>query len=191
MIEAGVATGMLSLLWVGGIIGGVGFGASFSGAVRTIAPLVQPHQRAGLFASIYLVAYLSFGVPAIIAGLLIAPIGLQSTVLGYGVAILVAASRRLASGSGARLTRTRTRLAHQAGRWTRAARSRCTCRTLLKPAAVLGGVSRSTDSGHHGAGVCDFADEGSAAQQPQGDRSRRLIGCPSGPWDPTRDRWRS
>jgi MFS family permease len=95
VIEAGVATGMLSLLWVGGIIGGVGFGASFSGAIRTIALLVQPHQRAGLFASIYLVAYLSFGVPAIVAGLLIAPVGLQGTVLGYGVAVLVAATAGL------------------------------------------------------------------------------------------------
>ncbi|MFJ1556175.1 MFS transporter [Streptomyces mirabilis] len=92
VIEAGVAAGSLSLLWVGGIIGGVGFGASFSGAIRIIAPLVQPHQRAGLFASIYLVAYLSFGVPAIVAGLLIAPVGLQGTVLGYGVAVLVAAT---------------------------------------------------------------------------------------------------
>ncbi|KPI20160.1 major facilitator superfamily MFS_1 [Actinobacteria bacterium OK006] len=92
VIEAGVAAGSLSLLWVGGIIGGVGFGASFSGAIRIIAPLVQPHQSAGLFASIYLVAYLSFGVPAIVAGLLIAPVGLQGTVLGYGVAVLVAAN---------------------------------------------------------------------------------------------------
>jgi len=92
VIEAGVAAGTLSLLWVGGIVGGVGFGASFSGAIRTIAPLAQPHQRAGLFASVYLVAYLSFGVPAIIAGLLIAPVGLLGTVLGYGVAILVTAT---------------------------------------------------------------------------------------------------
>ncbi|MEV6022184.1 MFS transporter [Streptomyces sp. NPDC052036] len=92
VIEAGVATGMLSLLWVGGIIGGIGFGASFSGAIRGVAPLVQPHERAGLFASVYLVAYLSFGVPAIIAGLLIAPIGLRTTVLGYGVVILATAA---------------------------------------------------------------------------------------------------
>jgi uncharacterized membrane protein len=70
----------------------VGFGASFSGAIRSVAPLVQPHQRAGLFASIYLAAHLSFGVPAIIAGLLIAPVGLLGTVLGYGVAILVVAA---------------------------------------------------------------------------------------------------
>ena len=103
VIEAGVAASALWLLWLGGIIGGVGFGASFSGSIRTIAPLVQPHHRAGLFASVYVVAYLSFGVPAIIAGLLIAPIGLSATVLGYSVAILVAAGigllaqRRLAA----------------------------------------------------------------------------------------------
>ncbi|MEV6171631.1 MFS transporter [Streptomyces sp. NPDC051954] len=87
----GVASGTLPLLWVGGVIGGVGFGASFSGAIRAVTPLVQPHQRAGLFAAVYLVAYLSFGVPAIIAGLLIAPVGLLNTVLGYGLAIIAAA----------------------------------------------------------------------------------------------------
>ncbi|GAA4622641.1 hypothetical protein GCM10023196_015650 [Actinoallomurus vinaceus] len=37
-------------------------------------------------------AYLSFGVPAIIAGLLIAPVGLLTTVLGYGLVILVVAA---------------------------------------------------------------------------------------------------
>ncbi|EST36411.1 hypothetical protein [Streptomyces roseochromogenus] len=78
---------MRSLLWVGGIIGGVGFGASFSGTFRAVAPLAQSHERAALFASIHVVAYPSFGVPTIIAGLLIAPIGLLHTVLGYGVAI--------------------------------------------------------------------------------------------------------
>ncbi|MFE4413307.1 MFS transporter [Streptomyces sp. NPDC056821] len=87
-----VATATLPLLWAGGLIGGVGFGASFSGAIRTITPLAQPHQRAGLFAAVYLVAYLSFGVPAIIAGLLIAPLGLPNTVLGYGVAIIAVAA---------------------------------------------------------------------------------------------------
>ncbi|MFD3925664.1 MFS transporter [Streptomyces sp. NPDC058614] len=87
----GVASGTLPLLWVGGVIGGVGFGASFSGAIRAVAPLAQPHQRAGLFAAVYLVAYLSFGVPAIIAGLLIAPVGLLNTILGYGFVIIAAA----------------------------------------------------------------------------------------------------
>ncbi|MGW1006382.1 MFS transporter [Streptomyces sp. NPDC002520] len=89
---AGVATATLPLLWLGGLIGGVGVGASFSGALRTITPLAQPHQRAGLFAAVYLVAYLSFGVPAIIAGLLISPLGLRDTVLGYGIAVIAAAT---------------------------------------------------------------------------------------------------
>ena len=50
--------------------------------------------RAGRIA-IYIVAYLSFGVPAIIAGLLVAPAGLLATVLGYGVAIILTASAGL------------------------------------------------------------------------------------------------
>jgi MFS family permease len=89
---AGVGTATLPLLWLGGLIGGVGVGASFSGALRTITPLAQPHQRAGLFAAVYLIAYLSFGVPAIVAGLLIAPLGLLHTVLGYGAVIIAAAA---------------------------------------------------------------------------------------------------
>jgi MFS family permease len=91
IIVAGVAGGVFPLVWLGGIIGGVGFGASFSGALRTITPLVGPHQRAGLFAAVFLVAYLSFGVPTIIAGLLVEPLGLLTTILGYGVVIIAAA----------------------------------------------------------------------------------------------------
>ena len=103
VIVAGVAAGMLPLLWIGGAIGGIGFGASFSGAIRAITPLSELHQRAGLFAAIYLVAYLSFGVPAIIAGLLVSSIGLLGTVLLYGLAIIIAA----AAGLAAQLHRTR------------------------------------------------------------------------------------
>ncbi|WP_327432288.1 MFS transporter [Streptomyces sp. NBC_01236] len=95
VIESGVATGVLALLWIGGIIGGVGFGASFSGAIRTFAPLAQPHQRAALFAAVYMTAYLSFGIPTIIAGLLIGPIGLLHTVLGYGIAVILTAALTL------------------------------------------------------------------------------------------------
>jgi MFS family permease len=104
LIAGGVAAGVLPLLWLGGVIGGAGFGGSFSGALRAITPLAETHQRAGLFAAVYLVAYLSFGVPAIIAGLLIAPAGLLATVLGYGVAIIFAAS----AGLAAQIRNTRT-----------------------------------------------------------------------------------
>jgi MFS family permease len=91
IIVIAIAAGILPLLFVGGAIGGFGFGAAFSGAIRSVAPLAGPHERAELFAAVYLVAYLAFGLPAVIAGLLIGEIGLLTTALAYGVAILVAA----------------------------------------------------------------------------------------------------
>jgi predicted MFS family arabinose efflux permease len=91
VIVAGIALQLLPLIWIGGIIGGVGFGASFSGSLRTLGPFAAAHQRAELFAAVFLVAYLSFGIPAIILGQLVAPLGLVTTVIGFGVVTLVAA----------------------------------------------------------------------------------------------------
>lgn len=105
VVMAGVATATLPLLWVGGLVGGAGFGATFSAALRAVAPLAKAHQRAGLFAAVFLVAYLSFGVPVIIVGQLVAPLGLMTTVLWYGVAIILMALAALAAQ--ARLTRAR------------------------------------------------------------------------------------
>ena len=95
VIVGGVLTASLPTMVIGGVIGGVGFGASFSGGLRSVAPLAEAHQRAGLFAAVYLVAYLSFGIPAILAGLLITPVGLTTTVAGYGAAILITAAAGL------------------------------------------------------------------------------------------------
>jgi predicted MFS family arabinose efflux permease len=92
IIVAGIAFGLLPLIWVGALFGGVGFGGSFSGSLRVLAPLAQPHERAALFAGVYLVAYLAFGVPVIIAGQLIAPLGLLTVSLGYGFAIVILAA---------------------------------------------------------------------------------------------------
>ncbi len=88
---AGITTASLPLLFAGSLVGGVGFGSSFSGALRTIAPLAGTHQRAELFAAVYLVAYLAFGVPVIIAGQLITPLGLLTTVVVYGAVIALVA----------------------------------------------------------------------------------------------------
>jgi hypothetical protein len=90
-IVAGIGLEVLPLVWIGGAIGGVGFGASFSGALRILGPFAQAHQRAELFAAVFLVAYLAFGIPAIILGQLVAPLGLLTTIIGFGVATIVAA----------------------------------------------------------------------------------------------------
>ena len=91
IIVAGIGLEVLPLIWLGGIIGGVGFGASFSGSLRILGPFAQANQRAELFAAVFLVAYLAFGIPAIILGQLVAPFGLLATVIGFGGVTLVAA----------------------------------------------------------------------------------------------------
>lgn len=90
VLVAIVAT-WLPLLWIGSIVGGAGFGASFAGHLRLLVPFVEPHQRAGVFAGVYATAYLSFGVPAIIAGQLATHLGVLPTVEGYAGVVLVAA----------------------------------------------------------------------------------------------------
>lgn len=83
------------LFFVGTAVAGVGFGSAFSAQVQTLAPLAQAHERAELFAALYAASYLAFSVPAMLAGLLIAPLGLLATVEGYA-ALLV-----LVAGAGA------------------------------------------------------------------------------------------
>jgi MFS family permease len=84
-------TGHLPLFFVGSVIAGVGFGASFSGALRIIAPLAEAHQRAELFSAIYVVSYLSFSFPVVVAGLLVSTAGITATVVVYGGAVITAA----------------------------------------------------------------------------------------------------
>lgn len=91
VILAGIATVSLPGLWFGGVIAGIGFGASFSGGTRLVAPLVESHERAGLFAGVFVVAYLAFGVPSIVVGELVGVVGLLAAVVAYVVAIIVAA----------------------------------------------------------------------------------------------------
>jgi len=86
-----IIIGLLPLFFVGSVIAGAGFGASFSGALRIIAPLAEARQRAELFAAIYVVSYLSFSLPVVIAGLLVSTAGIMSTAVVYGGVVITAA----------------------------------------------------------------------------------------------------
>jgi MFS family permease len=92
VVLVGVTETWLVAVWVGALLGGAGFGGSFSGQVRLIAPRVQPHERAGVFAGIYTAAYLSFGVPVVIAGQLAPHWGLLRTFQTYGALVIVLAA---------------------------------------------------------------------------------------------------
>lgn len=88
MVLLGINETWLPSVWVGAVLGGIGFGASFGGQLRLIGPHIQPHQRAGVFSGIYAAAYLAFSVPLIIAGQLVPFLGLVPTLQAYAAAII-------------------------------------------------------------------------------------------------------
>jgi MFS family permease len=76
----------LAPFFVGTVVTGAGFGASFQGAIRTVMPLAQPHQRAGLLSVLYVVCYLAMGLPAVVAGFrVVHGGGLLATTNEYGL----------------------------------------------------------------------------------------------------------
>jgi predicted MFS family arabinose efflux permease len=89
IILLGLLLPLYPLLLVGGVVGGTGFGSVFSGSLRLITPLVAAGERAEAFSAVYLVSYLAFGIPAIVSGLLIAPLGLEPVAIGYVLGIVI------------------------------------------------------------------------------------------------------
>ena len=53
-------------------VAGIGFGAGFQGAIRTVMPFAAVHERAGVLSIIFVISYISMGLPAVIAGWMIA-----------------------------------------------------------------------------------------------------------------------
>ncbi|WP_051421690.1 MFS transporter [Paenarthrobacter nicotinovorans] len=92
VVLIGISAPWLPAIWIGAVFGGVGFGGSFGGQLRLIAPMVEPRQRAGVFAGIYTAAYLAFSIPVVIAGLLVPAWGLVPTLQAYGGTLLVFAA---------------------------------------------------------------------------------------------------
>ncbi|MFC5907078.1 MFS transporter [Streptacidiphilus monticola] len=107
----------LALLFVTTAVAGVGFGVAFLGTLSTLGPLAAAGERAELFATLYVVNYLAFSLPAVVAGFAVPHAGLLRTAVVYGgvvaalsVASLVAAllmgrqqpgeARPLASSTG-------------------------------------------------------------------------------------------
>jgi MFS family permease len=82
-----VAAAVPALLYIGTAVSGCGFGAGFLGSFRTLSSLAVPERRSELIAAIYVVAYLSFSVPGVIAGVLTTRIGLNNTAIGYGLVV--------------------------------------------------------------------------------------------------------
>ncbi|MFI7282455.1 MFS transporter [Micromonospora chersina] len=87
-----VSADSIAGFFVGLAFGGVGFGGGFQGALKTVTPLVEAHERASVLSLLYIVSYVGFGLPTVIAGFLVVHGGgLRRTAEEYAVAVIVLA----------------------------------------------------------------------------------------------------
>ena len=95
-LAAGTVLTLAAILWqslpaylVALAIAGTGFGTCFYGVMRSIVPTVRPDERGELFAALFTLSYLAFGLPTLLAGIAVGHYGLTATVLGYGILIVL------------------------------------------------------------------------------------------------------
>ena len=88
---AGVHGQLVWLMLVGTVVSGIGFGAAFSGTLRTVLPLAKTDERAELLAAFYVAGYLSFSLPAVLTGFTVPMVGLTFAAYAYGAAVIVMA----------------------------------------------------------------------------------------------------
>src|SRR4051812_29022359 len=84
-----------ALLMLGAVIGGAGFGVAFLGSLRSLSAAIPNEHRAQVMSAFYVVAYASLSLPAVLAGITVTSLGLESTfeIFGSvvaGIALLLA-----------------------------------------------------------------------------------------------------
>jgi MFS family permease len=93
----GVAAGTAVLAAAGTVAAGVGFGAAALGSFGTLARIAAPDERGELFAFAYVISYLAFSLPAVVAGLASTSAGLRPTTVVYGAVVVALALTALAA----------------------------------------------------------------------------------------------
>jgi MFS family permease len=89
---AALATHAVGLVWLAAVAGGLAMGAAFAASTRGLLPEVEPHERAGLLAAVFTVAYVTFGGSAIAAGYVAAAAGVATAATWFGILIVLVAS---------------------------------------------------------------------------------------------------
>ncbi|MER5650757.1 MFS transporter [Streptosporangium sp. NPDC002524] len=92
----GVNAGSGALFFAGTVVAGLGFGAGFQGAARTLLPAAAPHERAGLMAAFYVVSYVAMSIPATAAGIVAGHLPLTELTTYYGIVLVLLALAALA-----------------------------------------------------------------------------------------------
>jgi hypothetical protein len=91
----GVLTGSIALAALGTLVAGVGFGASALATFGTFARIAGADERGALFAFAFVISYLAFSLPAVVAGFAGTAFGLRVTAEVYGLAVVLAATSAL------------------------------------------------------------------------------------------------
>ena len=73
------------------LVTGVGFGSGFLGATRSLLPLAEATQRAGLLDAFYVLSYLAFCLPALAVSALVPRLGLTGAAELYLVGVILLA----------------------------------------------------------------------------------------------------
>lgn len=81
---AALAMNVLPLYVIGSIIAGGGFGSMFRAAVDTLGDKGPVEHRGQVFTTMYVVSYLAFSLPVLVAGFAAGRFGLEATAIGYG-----------------------------------------------------------------------------------------------------------
>jgi MFS family permease len=90
-VVAAAATTSAVLFTLGALITGAGFGVAFLGGLRSLSSAIPPEHRAGTMSAFYLVAYGSLSIPAVLAGIVVEPLGVPETFEIFGSAIILVA----------------------------------------------------------------------------------------------------
>ena len=96
LIVAAAATDSSATFLAGSILGGVGFGIAFLGGLRALVATIPNEHRAAVMSAFFVVAYASLSVPAVLAGVAVTHLGLETTFESFGsivagIALVVAA----------------------------------------------------------------------------------------------------
>jgi MFS family permease len=84
LVVVAAATGSPTTYLAGSIVAGLGFGAAFLGGLRALVAQIPPQHRASVLSAFYVVAYGALSLPAILAGIAVSYITLQSTFEIFG-----------------------------------------------------------------------------------------------------------
>ena len=100
---AGVALSLVALadqsgalFLIGAAVAGLGFGPAFAGVFRALSLRAPADQRAGVNSAVFVVSYLAFSLPAILAGIAVTEVGLRETAEIYGLTLIAIAALALA-----------------------------------------------------------------------------------------------